>query len=110
MSVFSLNIEPPHHLLWSSPEAAYRIQLHLADHQNQTNAYTRSAVMSDFKGLFQTVAVFVAFILTLLCLFSGTQRNFLDDVDILTVSPTVSKYSLEVAGRVRRLTRPPLSI
>ncbi|CDM27629.1 hypothetical protein DTO013E5_2697 [Penicillium roqueforti] len=41
--------------------------------------------MSDFKGLFQTVAVFVAFILTLLCLFSGTQRNFLDDVDILTL-------------------------
>jgi len=52
--------------------------------------------MSDFKGLFQTVAVFVAFILTLLCLFAGTQKNFLEDVDLLTVSPIVSNY---ISGR-----------
>ncbi|CRL18472.1 Actin cortical patch SUR7/pH-response regulator PalI [Penicillium camemberti] len=50
--------------------------------------------MSDFKGLFQTVAVFVAFILTLLCLFAGTQKNFLEDVDLLTLStPSVSTGS-----------------
>ncbi|CAI7566722.1 unnamed protein product [Penicillium glandicola] len=41
--------------------------------------------MSDFKGLFQTVTVFVAFILTLLCLFAGTQKNFLNDVELLTL-------------------------
>lgn len=55
--------------------------------------------MSGFNGLFQTVTVFIAFILTLLCLFAGTQRNFLEDVDLLTVSPVVSNYSLQVADR-----------
>ncbi|KAJ5501209.1 hypothetical protein LT330_001216 [Penicillium expansum] len=50
--------------------------------------------MSDFRGLFQTVTVFVAFILTLLCLFAGTQRNLLEDVDLLTLyTPTVGTES-----------------
>ncbi|KAJ5938536.1 hypothetical protein N7466_001670 [Penicillium verhagenii] len=39
----------------------------------------------DFKGLFPVGAVFIAFILTLLCLFAGTQRNLLDGADILTL-------------------------
>jgi hypothetical protein len=42
--------------------------------------------MLDFKRLLPTVAVFIAFIITILCLFAGTQRNFLDGVDLLTVS------------------------
>ncbi|KAJ5143807.1 uncharacterized protein N7515_002594 [Penicillium bovifimosum] len=41
--------------------------------------------MLDFKRLFPTVAGFIAFILTLLCLFAGTQRNLLDDADLLTL-------------------------
>ncbi|KGO76926.1 Actin cortical patch SUR7/pH-response regulator PalI [Penicillium italicum] len=50
--------------------------------------------MPDFKGLFQTVTVFVAFILTLLCLFAGTQRNLLEDVDLLTLyTPTIGTDS-----------------
>lgn len=50
--------------------------------------------MLDFKSLFPTVTAFIAFILTLLCLFAGSQRNFLEDVDLLTVSPIVSNYSI----------------
>ncbi|KAJ5963803.1 Actin cortical patch SUR7/pH-response regulator PalI [Penicillium vulpinum] len=47
--------------------------------------------MSDLKSLFPTVTVFIAFIITILCLFAGTQRNFLYDVDILTLrTPTGS--------------------
>jgi hypothetical protein len=42
--------------------------------------------MLDFKGLFPTVTVFIAFIISILCLFAGTQRNFLDAADLLTVS------------------------
>jgi hypothetical protein len=49
--------------------------------------------MLDLKSLFPTVTAFIAFILTLLCLFAGTQRNFLEDVDLLTVSPIVTNYS-----------------
>ncbi|KAF3029500.1 hypothetical protein E8E15_010829 [Penicillium rubens] len=41
--------------------------------------------MLDLKSLFPTVTAFIAFILTLLCLFAGTQRNFLEDVDLLTL-------------------------
>ncbi|CAG8028924.1 unnamed protein product [Penicillium nalgiovense] len=41
--------------------------------------------MLDFKSLFPTVTAFIAFILTLLCLFAGSQRNFLEDVDLLTL-------------------------
>ncbi|KAJ5171372.1 Actin cortical patch SUR7/pH-response regulator PalI [Penicillium coprophilum] len=63
---------------------AYWIQLHLAE-ENHTNAYTRHAIMSECRGLFQTVAVFIAFILSILCLFAGTQRNLLNNVDILTL-------------------------
>lgn len=55
----------------------------------KTRTRLRLTTMSDFKGLFQTVTVFVAFILILLCLFAGTQKNFLEDVDLLTVSPIV---------------------
>jgi hypothetical protein len=39
----------------------------------------------NLKGLFPVAAAFIAFILTLLCLFAGTQRNLLDGADILTV-------------------------
>ncbi|KAJ5747529.1 uncharacterized protein N7511_009225 [Penicillium nucicola] len=39
----------------------------------------------DFKALFPTITAFVAFIITLLCLFAGTQKNFLDDADLLTL-------------------------
>ncbi|KAJ5194166.1 Actin cortical patch SUR7/pH-response regulator PalI [Penicillium cf. griseofulvum] len=41
--------------------------------------------MLDFKGLFPTVTVFIAFIISILCLFAGTHRNFLDGVDLLTL-------------------------
>ncbi|KAJ5776840.1 hypothetical protein N7520_000086 [Penicillium odoratum] len=39
----------------------------------------------DFKALFPAGAAFIAFILTLLCLFAGTQRNLLDNADLLTL-------------------------
>ncbi|KAJ5634976.1 uncharacterized protein N7484_008289 [Penicillium longicatenatum] len=39
----------------------------------------------NLKGLFPVAAAFIAFILTLLCLFAGTQRNLLDGADILTL-------------------------
>lgn len=45
--------------------------------------------MLDAKGIFPTVTVFIAFIITILCLFAGTQKNFLGSVDLLTVSPPV---------------------
>lgn len=41
----------------------------------------------DLKVLFPTVTAFIAFILTLMCLFSGTQKDLMDDVHLLTVSP-----------------------
>ncbi|KAJ5542337.1 Actin cortical patch SUR7/pH-response regulator PalI [Penicillium sp. DV-2018c] len=41
--------------------------------------------MLDFKGLFPSVTAFIAFIITLLCLFAGTQRHFLNDVDLMTL-------------------------
>jgi hypothetical protein len=43
--------------------------------------------MIDFKSLFPTITAFIAFIITILCLFAGTQKNFLDGADLLTVSP-----------------------
>ncbi|KAJ5273113.1 hypothetical protein N7478_008238 [Penicillium angulare] len=39
----------------------------------------------DLKRIFPEVTAFIAFILTLLCLFAGTQRNLLDNADILTL-------------------------
>ncbi|KAJ5373139.1 Actin cortical patch SUR7/pH-response regulator PalI [Penicillium concentricum] len=41
--------------------------------------------MLDSKGLVPTLAIFVAFIISILCLFAGTQKNFLGDVDLLTL-------------------------
>ncbi|KAJ5081717.1 hypothetical protein NUU61_009981 [Penicillium alfredii] len=41
--------------------------------------------MPDFKPFFPTVTTFIAFIITILCLFAGTQKNFLDTVDVLTL-------------------------
>ncbi|KAJ5738811.1 hypothetical protein N7493_001966 [Penicillium malachiteum] len=57
-----------------------------------------------FKGLFPIIAGFIAFILTLLCLFAGTQRNLLDNADLLTLytpegdstSDTYTFYSIHV--------------
>ncbi|CAG7961027.1 unnamed protein product [Penicillium olsonii] len=37
------------------------------------------------KRIFPTVTVFIAFIITILCLFAGTQKNFLENVDLLTL-------------------------
>lgn len=41
--------------------------------------------MVDSKMFCPAATAFIAFILTLLCLFAGTQRNLLDEVDLLTV-------------------------
>ncbi|KAJ5474369.1 Actin cortical patch SUR7/pH-response regulator PalI [Penicillium sp. IBT 31633x] len=41
--------------------------------------------MLDLKSLFPTITGFIAFIITLLCLFAGTQRGFLDDAELLTL-------------------------
>ncbi|CAG8933309.1 unnamed protein product [Penicillium salamii] len=41
--------------------------------------------MPDFKRIFPTITVFIAFIITILCLFAGTQKNFLENVDLLTL-------------------------
>ncbi|KAJ6012103.1 hypothetical protein N7499_012927 [Penicillium canescens] len=41
--------------------------------------------MIDLKGLFPTVTAFIAFIITILCLFAGTQKNFLNGADLLTL-------------------------
>jgi hypothetical protein len=43
--------------------------------------------MIDLKGLFPTVTAFIAFIITLCCLFAGSQKNILDSVNLLTVRP-----------------------
>lgn len=42
--------------------------------------------MLDLKGIFPVGTAFIAFIITLLCLFAGTQKNILDNADLLTVS------------------------
>lgn len=39
----------------------------------------------DLKVLLPTVAAFIAFILTLMCLFAGTEKGLMDDVHLLTV-------------------------
>ncbi|OQD81818.1 hypothetical protein PENANT_c025G07283 [Penicillium antarcticum] len=39
----------------------------------------------DFKALFPTITAFIAFIITILCLFAGTQKDFLDGADLLTL-------------------------
>lgn len=41
--------------------------------------------MLDLKGIFPAVTAFIAFLITLLCLFAGTQKNLLDNADLLTV-------------------------
>ncbi|PLB48024.1 hypothetical protein P170DRAFT_410544 [Aspergillus steynii IBT 23096] len=41
--------------------------------------------MGRLIGLLPTVAAFVAFILSILCLFAGTQKNLLSSADILTL-------------------------
>ncbi|KAJ5172634.1 hypothetical protein N7492_005227 [Penicillium capsulatum] len=41
--------------------------------------------MADPKTFFPAVTAFIAFILTLICLFAGTQRNLLDSADLLTL-------------------------
>ncbi|CAI7600795.1 unnamed protein product [Penicillium pancosmium] len=39
----------------------------------------------DFKKIFPALTAFIAFILTLCCLFAGTQQNLLDGADLLTL-------------------------
>lgn len=39
----------------------------------------------DFKGIFPALTAFIAFIVTLLCLFAGSQKNLLDNADLLTL-------------------------
>ncbi|KAK9847747.1 hypothetical protein MYU51_018243 [Penicillium brevicompactum] len=41
--------------------------------------------MINPRALFPTVTVFISFIITILCLFAGTQKNFLENVDLLTL-------------------------
>lgn len=41
--------------------------------------------MLDLKGIFPVVTAFIAFVITLLCLFAGTQKNVLENADLLTV-------------------------
>lgn len=43
--------------------------------------------MIDLKSIFPTITAFIAFIITLCCLFAGTQKNLLDSVNLLTVRP-----------------------
>ncbi len=43
--------------------------------------------MIDLKGLFPAVTALIAFVITLCCLFAGTQKNVLDSVNLLTVRP-----------------------
>lgn len=45
-------------------------------------------IMIDLKGLFPTVTAFIALVITLCCLFAGTQTNVLDSVNLLTVRPS----------------------
>lgn len=42
--------------------------------------------MGRLVNYFPTITAFIAFILTLLCLFAGTQLTVLPGVDIFTVS------------------------
>ncbi|OJJ46696.1 hypothetical protein ASPZODRAFT_66308 [Penicilliopsis zonata CBS 506.65] len=42
--------------------------------------------MNFWVGLLPTVAAFTAFTLSILCLFAGTQKNFIIDADILTIN------------------------
>lgn len=44
--------------------------------------------MPDLKGLFPAATAFIAFVVTLLCLFAGSQKNLLDNADLLTVRRT----------------------
>ncbi|KAJ5112461.1 hypothetical protein N7532_000506 [Penicillium argentinense] len=39
----------------------------------------------DLKSVFPAITAFIAFILTLCCLFAGTQKNLLDGTDLLTL-------------------------
>jgi hypothetical protein len=39
----------------------------------------------NLKAALPEITAFIAFILTLLCLFAGTQKNLLDNADLLTV-------------------------
>ncbi|KAJ5896366.1 uncharacterized protein N7473_005765 [Penicillium subrubescens] len=41
--------------------------------------------MIDLKSFFPTITAFIAFIITLCCLFAGTQKNLLDNVNLLTL-------------------------
>lgn len=50
---------------------------------------------------FPTITAFIAFILTLLCLFAGTQLTVLPGVDIFTVG--LSGSGLIVSGRLAEM-------
>ncbi|KAJ5666934.1 hypothetical protein N7462_011343, partial [Penicillium macrosclerotiorum] len=41
--------------------------------------------MFDLKAFFPTLTAFIAFIITLCCLFAGTQKNLLNEADLLTL-------------------------
>jgi len=46
--------------------------------------------MRALPGIVPTVCAFAALILSLLCLFAGSQKNFLEEADILTVRRPIS--------------------
>lgn len=48
--------------------------------------------MPDLKGLFPAATAFIAFIVTLLCLFAGSQKSLLDNADLLTVRRACYTY------------------
>lgn len=56
--------------------------------------------MSRWIGLFPTIAAFAAFILSILCLFAGTQNDLLSSVDILTVCQSARELFGEAADRM----------
>lgn len=49
------------------------------------NEYNAPSKMPNWIRLLPTIGAFIAFILSLLCLFSGTRMNFLTGNDIFTV-------------------------
>jgi hypothetical protein len=70
----------------------------------------------DFKSIFPAITAFIAFILTLLCLFAGSQKDLLDNADLLTVRQentttqtmlTRASYTLRKATRTRSITFTP---
>lgn len=60
------------------------------------NEYNAPSRMPNWIRLLPTIGAFIAFILSLLCLFSGTKKNFFTGNDIFTVSLVWSILNLYI--------------